>query len=115
MSDSMLDQIYNRKGKLISLEEWATVISDPSYKIIAQSYTPDGKYWISTVWLGADHNFGHPLAGGGTHIPLIFETMVFPNDSWDDLYCERYATEEEARRGHEKAIKSFTAKEAAEK
>lgn len=30
--------------------------------------------------------------------------MIFPPDSYLDLYCERYATQEEARAGHETAL-----------
>lgn len=52
---------------------------------------------ISTVKLPMDH--GH----GGT--PLWYETMVFPNnDSWRELYCERYETLEQALNGHEVAV-----------
>ena len=55
--------------------------------------------WISTVWLGLDHN----LWSGGP--PLIYETMVFPGGTYRELYCERYATEEQARAGHERAVR----------
>lgn len=58
-------------------------------------------YLISTVDLGIDHSFG-------TEKPLYYETMIFKKDGSDidfnDLYCERYSTEEEAIKGHEKAI-----------
>ena len=47
---------------------------------------------VSTVWIGINHNFS------GEGPPLIFETMVFGSEG--DLYCERYATEEQAREGH---------------
>ncbi|MDQ2750234.1 MAG: hypothetical protein M3Y44_12030 [Actinomycetota bacterium] len=50
-----------------------------------------GPYFVSTVWLGIDHKWSH------LGPPIIFETMVFPE-------CEvsrRYATEAQARAGHE--------------
>lgn len=53
---------------------------------------------ISTVFLGTDHNF----ADDGP--PLIFETMVFEDGDWDELYCDRYASWDEAEAGHAKAI-----------
>jgi hypothetical protein len=50
---------------------------------------------VSTVWLGIDYGFGP------TPQPLIFETMVFPSGSFDDVYCQRYGTEADARAGHD--------------
>ena len=62
-------------------------------------------YVVSTVRLSFDHSFGH-----GT--PRLFETMVFESDGedvsdWVDLHCERYATEDEAREGHEKVVEKW--------
>lgn len=59
-------------------------------------------YLVSTVDLGLDHSFGDGP-------PLYYETMIFAKDD-DDIdysgeYQERYVTEAEARKGHEKAIK----------
>lgn len=58
----------------------------------------DGK-WISTIWLGLDHNW----CDNGP--PLIFETMVFiENGSGQEIYCERYSTWQEAEEGHKHAM-----------
>ncbi len=54
---------------------------------------------ISTVFLGLDHSF----AFGRNHIPILFETMIFGGKH--DQYQERYATWEEAEKGHKKALK----------
>lgn len=54
-------------------------------------------YLVSTVDLGIDHSFGIGK-------PLYYETMIFKKGSWDDLYCKRYSTEQEAKKGHKKAI-----------
>lgn len=59
--------------------------------------TVTGDYTISTVYLGIDHSFGLGK-------PLYYETMIFPNGSWDEIYCTRYETEEEAIEGHREAI-----------
>src|SRR4051812_32688202 len=42
-------------------------------------------HWVSTVFLGIDHRFGEKGP------PLLFETIVFPNDDWIDE-CHRYST-----------------------
>lgn len=106
------------------LQEWLAdmqlverMLQDKEYKVVAQEYTPKKKYWVSTVWLGYDHNFG-----GGK--PIIFETMVFSGrlDRWYKLggkrhytrsdYAQvRYHTEAQAKRGHKKLLKEYTKKE----
>lgn len=61
-----------------------------------------GKYIISTVDLGLNHQFNDDLP------PLYYETMIFKKEKdvidFRELYCERYTTEEEAKKGHDKAI-----------
>jgi hypothetical protein len=84
---------YDRQGNPITLEEWMRLSGD---KIVRQDEV--GDYFVSTVWLGINHNF-HPIGP-----PLIFETMVFPSESWRDLECCRYSTEEEALEGHERML-----------
>lgn len=53
-------------------------------------------YDVSTIWLGLDHGFG-------TGPPVIFETMVFGDDS-EDLDVARYSTEQQARDGHTEMV-----------
>ena len=54
---------------------------------------------VSTVFLGIDHSFGNGK-------PLLFETMIFPQDGFqEELYCDRYSTWEEAEEGHLKGIR----------
>jgi len=64
--------------------------------------TQVGNYQVSTVDLGLNHQFDETLP------PLYYETMIFEIKNgkvdYEDLYCDRYTTEEEARIGHEKAI-----------
>lgn len=56
--------------------------------------TDVGKHYVSTVFLGSDHNWGDGP-------PLLFETMVFgPGDLFDDE-CERCTTRAQAIAGHE--------------
>jgi hypothetical protein len=59
--------------------------------------TTIGDLSVSTVWLGINHGFGPDDT-----VPIIFETMVFDHrdePQWDQELT-RYATEEEAMRGH---------------
>lgn len=62
-----------------------------------------GDYWISTVFLVIDHAWseGDP--------PILFETMIFPKGTFDDLYCVRYATWEEAVAGHQRTVADVVA------
>ncbi len=58
-----------------------------------------GDVWVSTVFLGLDHNFG---LGGD---PVLFETMCFmEGDSADELPFARYCTWEQAEAGHAQAV-----------
>ena len=93
---------YDKKGNQINYEQAEKFLTDPNYKFIKQEELSDGK-WISTVWLGLDHNFYEKDS------PLIFETMVFPKKGdYQDLDCQRYSTEEEAISGHEKLVKKYS-------
>ena len=54
---------------------------------------PNGKV-VSTVFLKIDG---------------FFETMVFPDqDTFSELYCERYFTEDEARSGHARIVAEYS-------
>ncbi len=60
--------------------------------------TDVGPFWVSTVFLGIDHQFGEGP-------PLLFETMVFRNDpdgtrNMSDLWSDRASTWEEAELTH---------------
>ena len=62
-----------------------------THKRVALDHLDNG-YIVSTVFMGLDHGDGVTLE--------VFETMVFPEGSWFDLDCERYATWKSAERGH---------------
>jgi hypothetical protein len=53
-----------------------------------------GAYVVSTVFLGLDHNFA------ATGRPILFETMVFRDQTLIDVDQDRYATWDEAAAGH---------------
>lgn len=86
---------YDRQGNPLSAEQVGKLLANRQYKRIG--LTVEDGYRVSTVWLGLNHQFGDGP-------PLIFETMIFGPDSWADEYCERYATEDAARAGHDRAV-----------
>lgn len=58
-----------------------------------------GRYRVSTVWLGLDHQYGDGP-------PLIFESMTFDDgDDGDGVLQWRYGTWEEAEAGHREMVR----------
>ncbi len=86
---------YGINGEPISVEQWGNAMQNMEDKIVARDVI-DG-FLVSTVWLGVNHNFD-----GGE--PIIFETMIFPEGNWSEVYMDRYSTREQALAGHEVAI-----------
>jgi hypothetical protein len=89
----------------MTLQEWAASYETrASDKRVAETTLPNGR-WVSTVWLGLDHSFR-------SGPPLIFETMVFPNQGdMGDLDCDRYSTEAEALAGHARLCEKWAVDE----
>lgn len=93
---------YDMAGKPMELLEWADKF-EHSDRQIGHTKLWFGRVYISTVWLGLDHDFSAPIDKPNPH-PLIFETMIFfrdhgGNEQW------RYSTKEEALAGHERAVR----------
>jgi hypothetical protein len=86
---------YDRDGQIISMERFGQLHVDPNYKVVAKKRFK-GYIEVSTVWLGLDHNFGRGELA-------IFESMIFAPESYPyDQAQMRYATLEEAQRGHDR-------------
>ena len=79
--------------------EWATWLEGigRTKRIVSATSLPGGVF-VSTVFLGLDHNYSHR-----EHAPVLFETMVFGGP--DDSYQERYCTLKEAREGHIRTLR----------
>jgi hypothetical protein len=93
---------FDKDGAPMSRRLWAKRFEDMAYRRIGLENV--GKYEVSTVWLGVNHNFAAELP------PLIFETMVFDvsgDRRFKDLYCERYSTEDQALAGHQAVVKAL--------
>ena len=98
--DNYMNSYFDRMGNPISMVKWAVLNVSLYYKVVKQEDV--GDFWVSTVWLGINHDFFN------LGQPIIFETMIFPRKhkeiDYDDRYMERYCTEEEAIAGHAKAV-----------
>lgn len=91
------------KATLMQWAQWVEVFEN---KIVEQ--TEIEGYMISTVFLGLDHNWS------GQGPPILFETMVFRAADWHepdkdkrrlvDQDMNRYATWDEAKKGHRRFI-----------
>lgn len=92
---------YDKDGTPISdVLAWGKKLEDIEYKRVAKTTLPDGT-WVSTVWLGLDHQYGDGP-------PLIFETMVFEAEhDLGELDQKRYSTLAEAEDGHNAMVKRW--------
>jgi hypothetical protein len=102
---------FDRFGRPITFRQWAELLENLEYKFVGDFYTDDGKWRVSTVWLGIDSGFNM----GGP--PMLFETMVFwhgqgriPRRKRDwDQSCVRYQTFAEAEQGHAATVTNVKA------
>jgi hypothetical protein len=89
-SDSDRGKFYDRKGNLVTEDEHYAA-RDRDGNLVA--WTRERGIEVSTVHVGVNCVIGAPR-------PMIFETSVFGEE-------RHYATEEEARAGHEQIVKSI--------
>ena len=80
---------------------WMEAAMQNKRRIVQQDQI--GEFFISTVFLGIDHSFGF----GGP--PILFETMIFPKDSNEETYQERYTTWDDALKRHRELVAEFSA------
>ena len=97
---------HNEPVVVKDLMLWAAAFEDNDKRIVRQTTVTElGEYlvspfksvFVSTVFLGLDHNF----MGEGP--PIVFETMVFGGPFNHTMW--RYATWDEAVKGHEQLVK----------
>ena len=82
------------------LTVWGKFMENMAERIVEQEHV--GVYWISTVFLGLDHNWS-------SGAPILWETMIFDqgtekNRPYRDEFCDRYSSYAEAVDGHAKAV-----------
>ena len=108
MTEHRIHYLLDERHETIAVDfaTWAKQIDDPEKRRVGLTMveTPQGKFEVSTVFLGLDHRFG------GNGPPILFETMVFAPDTdtpMRDLYCARYCSWGEALSGHEKTVRKL--------
>jgi hypothetical protein len=87
----------NGEPKLATLGEWMNFCSD-GRRIVAQEQV--GQYWISTIFLGIDHNWGEGA-------PILWETMIFAhaaNHRWDQKQDRCAGSREQAEAMHARMV-----------
>lgn len=99
---------YNPDGQ-VSDSPYDTMKAWEKDHRVADDYA--GRYRISTIWLFIDHGFHWQ----NDAVPLIFETMVFPDGGYEELAMRRYATREEALEGHAQLLAQFSQRAEAER
>lgn len=101
---------YDLNSLPMTYEKWRAAFEDSAYRRIgfARVGWGPGKKYVSTVWLGLNHNFAH------TGIPVIFESMVFQQGGrrrpglGHAVTQVRYAFKEEAAEGHQQLVMFYT-------
>lgn len=101
----MMNLHYDRQGNPIDFMEWGMLVEDIKYKRVRSTSLWFGLIWVSTVWLGIDHDFSHSW-NEPNHQPIIFESMTFVRNG-SDSPTERYVTEAEAKKGHWRMVRYY--------
>jgi hypothetical protein len=78
------------------LRRWDRFLQDIDVRRVAQTTIRSTGVWVSTVFLGCDHQFGWGP-------PILWETMAF-NGGYG-FFQNRYASAAEARAGHKLIVK----------
>lgn len=83
----------------VDLDTWARWFENGSKRRVR--LTKVGKYKVSTVMLGLNHQWGNGP-------PLLFETMAFDGDvSGNEVACERCSTWDQALTQHDAVVDSL--------
>lgn len=89
---------YNRNGEPISVDEWTDLYDDKDYRRVALAKIGDVE--VLTAWIGI--SYGDGTMGS-------YESLIFDDDRGiDGCY---YATETEAKAGHERIVAALEAGE----
>ncbi len=82
---------------------WAKWLETAGSKRRVGDTTVNG-HRVSTVFLGLDHRFG--CEG----LPILFETLVFPDDTLTEVDGKRYCSWEDAEAGHAEFVTKWSNK-----
>lgn len=90
--------IDNNPVPCANVDEWSTWFENNQNRRRVALNTTENGFRVSTVFLGLDHRFSD------IGDPLLWETMIFEQGDWCDLYCARYSSYADAVEGHKKAL-----------
>lgn len=102
-------EFYDLDGEKVSYEKWAEIFAGTD-RFLAGTRISELGVKVSTVWIGLAWML--EVEEGGR--PLIFETMAFrdvdtgDDSDWDDLGVWRWATRQEAMKGHADIVDGIT-------
>jgi len=85
----MAPKYFLRDGSPADAKVWASKQGDAAYVQVDKTMLPSAK-WVSTLWLGVEGS--------------LFETVVFDAQTKQGVDRAKYATEAEARAGHQKLV-----------
>lgn len=91
----------NRPVQTDDVQVWGRFMMHPHRKRIVQQDRTE-KYYISTVFLGVDYQFGEGP-------PLLFETQIFLNTEEEERETYRYSSWDDALTGHKVALRKLEA------
>jgi hypothetical protein len=95
---------FDQMGRAITLLEWGRMFEATEQRIVRQERIGHGpgKKWVSTVWDGLC------FRNQESDSPLIYETGLFTLTDMIMQFSKRYATREEALRGHIAIARAYT-------
>lgn len=95
-----MDNLHDRDGAPITVEEWCELRRDPNYIHVRMTAIDDDVY-VSTVWIGVDYSWGRgPLQ--------TFETMVFGLEDGERIW--RWPDVLGAELGHDAVVSEVRAR-----
>lgn len=100
-------EFYDLEGTEVSYEKWAEIFAGDD-RFLMGTRIDDLGVRVSTVWVG----IAWMLEVEEGERPLIFETMAFREvegeTDWDGVGSWRWATREDALRGHAEIVDGIT-------
>lgn len=87
--------LEGKEPKPADMMDWAKGFGDDESKRVDQTYLLGKSIWVSTVFLGINHQWGDGP-------PMLFETMIFGGIHDQEQW--RYSTWDEAQEGHDRAV-----------
>jgi hypothetical protein len=105
----LMPSLFDRDGRPIGFDAYVRLhLENPGCEHVATDRV--GPYWVSTLWLGIDaRRLPEQRRGGSRRLPAVYRTMIerleddapHPTALGIDPESLRYATEDDARAGHD--------------